>query len=47
MRRLSKLLGWKPEYGSRDGLKRGLQATADWFADEANLRRYKAEVYNL
>lgn len=41
------LLGWKPEYGSRDGLKRGLRATADWFAEEANLRRYKAEVYNL
>jgi NAD dependent epimerase/dehydratase len=41
------LLGWKPEYGSREGLERGLRATADWFADQANLRRYKAEVYNL
>jgi NAD dependent epimerase/dehydratase len=41
------LLGWQPEYSSREGLKRGLRATADWFADEANLRRYKAEVYNL
>lgn len=41
------LLDWKPDYGSREGLKRGLRATAEWFADEANLRRYKAEVYNL
>jgi NAD dependent epimerase/dehydratase len=41
------LLGWKPEYGSWDGLKRGLRLTADWFTDEVNLRRYKTEVYNL
>jgi dTDP-glucose 4,6-dehydratase len=41
------LLGWRPEYGSREGLKRGLRATADWFTDAENLRRYKAEVYNV
>ena len=43
----AQLLGWRPEYGSREGLVHGLRATADWFTDEANLRRYKAEVYNV
>ena len=41
------LLGWHAEYGSREGLVRGLRATADWFGDEANLSRYKANVYNI
>lgn len=43
----TELLGWKPEFGSKEGLKRGLRATADWFTDGANLRRYKTEIYNL
>ena len=43
----AELLGWTPEYGSREGLVRGLRTTAEWFADAANLQRYKAEVYNV
>ncbi len=42
-----RLIGWKPEFGSREGLKRGLGITADWFADETNLARYKASIYNV
>lgn len=41
------LLGWEPKYGSREGLKRGLQETAAWFAEPSNLRMYKHDVYNI
>lgn len=41
------LLGWSPEYGGRDGLKRGLGKTAEWFTDPENLSRYKADFYNI
>jgi dTDP-glucose 4,6-dehydratase len=41
------LLGWRPEFGSREGLIRGIHATADWFTDPANLDRYRVEAYNL
>ncbi len=40
-------LGWSPEFGGRDGMRRGLERTAQWFMDPANLARYKADVYNL
>lgn len=43
--RAAELLDWKPEYGSREGLKRGLRATATWFGDPANRSRYRAESY--
>ena len=42
-----RLLGWQPEYGSIDGLKRGLAETASWFANLENLRQYKADRYNI
>ena len=42
-----RLLGWQPEYGSIEGLKRGLAETATWFADPENLRQYKADRYNI
>lgn len=41
------LFGWQPAYGGREGFKRGLQETAAWFADPANLRAYKADIYNI
>ncbi len=45
--RARQLTGWAPEYGSLEGLARGLQKTIDWFADSRNLTRYKAGVYNI
>ena len=42
-----KLIGWEPEYGSRDGFKRGLKETAEWFVDSENIKGYKADIYNL
>ncbi len=41
------LFGWQPAYGGREGLKRGLAATAEWFVEPSNLKRYKADIYNV
>lgn len=42
-----KLFNWKPRYGGRDGFKRGLAETAEWFTCDENLRGYKADLYNI
>lgn len=39
--------GWTPRFSGRDGLVRGLKATADWFRDDKNLERYKVDRYNI
>ncbi len=41
------LFGWQPSYGGRDGFKRGLVETAEWFMNPSNLARYKSDIYNL
>ena len=42
-----RLFNWQPTYGGRDGFKRGIVETADWFMQQDNLRRYKADIYNI
>ncbi|MDD2817001.1 MAG: NAD-dependent 4,6-dehydratase LegB [Thiotrichaceae bacterium] len=42
-----RLLNWKPSYGEREGFKRGLQETVEWFTNADNLKRYKADIYNI
>jgi NAD dependent epimerase/dehydratase len=41
------IFGWEPSYSFRDGFKRGLAETAEWFAKPDNLRGYKSDIYNL
>ena len=41
------LTGWEPEFAGMDGFRRGLALTAEWFQDPGNLRRYKADRYNI
>lgn len=41
------LLHWEPLYGQREGFKRGLAETVAWFTDDGNLKKYKADVYNI
>lgn len=41
------LLNWQPSYGGRDGFKRGLVETAEWFMNPSNLAAYKADRYNI
>ena len=42
-----RLLGWEPAYGGRDGFKQGLKETIEWFTCQDNLKKYKADVYNI
>jgi dTDP-glucose 4,6-dehydratase len=41
------LAGWEPLYGGREGFKRGLAETAEWFMDPRNLAGYKSDRYNI
>jgi NAD dependent epimerase/dehydratase len=41
------LFGWQPKYGGREGFKRGLIETVNWFSDSNNLHKYRADIYNL
>lgn len=43
----SRQLGWRPEFGGLDGMRRGIEQTVRWFTNPANLSRYKADVYNV
>lgn len=40
-----RVLGWEPRYASREGLRRGLGETVEWFTDPGNLRFYKTAGY--
>lgn len=42
-----RILDWTPEYAGRDGFRRGIGQTAEWFTEADNLKMYKAEVYNI
>jgi len=41
------IAGWKPDYAGKDGLKRGLTETIEWFSKPENLLCYKADRYNI
>lgn len=41
------LIGWEPTYDGKEGFKKGLEETAQWFTDKGNLSHYKADVYNI
>jgi len=43
----NEIFGWKPKYFGREGFKRGLVETIDWFKEEENLKKYKSEIYNV
>jgi dTDP-glucose 4,6-dehydratase len=42
-----RLLGWTPQYGGREGLRRALAETVAWFREPANLARYRPGAYTL
>lgn len=41
------LIEWQPQYGGRDGFKRGLAETIEWFCKPSHLAAYKANIYNI
>ena len=45
--RAKSLFGWSPQYGGREGFKKGLLETVEWFTKSENLVNYKYNVYNI
>jgi len=41
--KIARLTGFKPQ----TTLRQGLEKTVEWFSDPANLKRYKADIYNV
>ena len=46
-KKAEKFLKWKPEYVGREGFKKALKETAEWFIKPENLKTYKANIYNI
>jgi len=42
-----RLFGWRAQYGSPDGFRRGLVETVAWFSAAENLQAYKTDRYNI
>lgn len=42
-----RLLNWKPKFSGKDGFKKGLIETINWFKNKDNLSMYKVDQYNL
>jgi dTDP-glucose 4,6-dehydratase len=42
-----RLLGWEPSFAGREGFRRGLSETVEWFSRGGFLARYKSEIYNI
>ncbi len=45
--KIRKMADWTPSYSGKEGFRKGLQKTIDWFTDPENLKKYKADIYNL
>ncbi len=42
-----RLFGWNPNYGGKDGFRRGLQETVKWFSHPDHLKMYKGDRFNI
>lgn len=41
------LLGWEPMFSSKEGFKKGLSHTIEWFLESGHLKMYKENIYNV
>lgn len=46
-KKAKEVLNWKPQYGGKEGFRKGLEETIKWFTNPQNLAQYKADVYNI
>lgn len=46
-KKAKELLNWTPQYGGKEGFRKGLEETIKWFTNPQNLAQYKADVYNI
>ena len=45
--RLCSLTSWSPQYSGRDGFRKGLETTVEWFSNSSNLSKYKPHMYSV
>ncbi len=45
-RKAKSILQWEPKFSGKEGFKKGLSETIDWFLVEENLANYNSEIYN-
>jgi dTDP-glucose 4,6-dehydratase len=43
----NELFNWSPAFGGKDGFRKGLCETVNWFMQDGNLDTYKSDLYNL
>jgi len=41
------LAGWRPVYQGREGFRKGILQTVQWFSDPQNRAGYKTDIYNV
>lgn len=41
------LTGWLPVYSGLEGFRKGIHKTVQWFTQQENMLRYKADIYNV
>ncbi|MFZ5644545.1 MAG: NAD-dependent 4,6-dehydratase LegB [Bacillota bacterium] len=41
------LLGWEPDFAGREGFKKGIGCTVNWFTKKEILKKYKSDIYNI
>ena len=41
------LIDWAPEYHGKQGLKKAMKETIDWFKNPNNIKLYKSGLYNI
>lgn len=46
-KKAKELLNWYPKFGAVLGLKKGLEATVEWFSDPCNAKKYRSERYTV
>ena len=46
-RKACEMLKWHPEYTGKDGFRRGLEKTIEWFSKPENNSTYKSDLYIL
>ena len=44
---LRELTDWSQKHGGKEGFKRGLEKTIQWFSEKQNLTKYKEGIYNI
>ena len=43
----NQIINWVPKYAGKEGLKRGLKETIDWYSHPETLKKYRADEFTF